>query len=132
MFPRNRHAYASYDYQYIVSKDDNTHERMMYYYKYEGWTDCSVTCGTGNSQQSSSNKIYVFSLFFSFHLNLYHVYLSISLGEQNLIYGCYSKEDDTKVEQDRCQLLKDPRGKPYKCERSPCSAEQYVNPASLV
>lgn len=77
-------------------------------------------------------KYRYFHYLFSFYLNLYHVYLSISLGEQNLIYGCYSKEDDTKVEQDRCQLLKDPRGKPYKCERSPCSAEQYVNPASLV
>lgn len=48
VFPRDKHSFASYDYQYTISKDDNTHEKMLYYFKYEGWTDCSVTCGTGN------------------------------------------------------------------------------------
>ncbi|XP_062607950.1 LOW QUALITY PROTEIN: A disintegrin and metalloproteinase with thrombospondin motifs 3-like [Saccostrea cucullata] len=91
VYPGNRNTYASYEYQYTISKDDNTHEKMMYYYKYEGWTDCSVTCGT---------------------------------GEQRLIYGCYSKENDTKVDREKCRHLKDPAGKPHKCERRACRAHQ--------
>lgn len=47
-------------------------------------------------------------------------------GEQSLIYGCYSKENDSKVEQERCKYLEDPRGKPHQCKRSKCSEEQYV------
>lgn len=49
-----------------------------------------------------------------------------------MIYGCYSKENDSRVEQERCKYLEDPRGKPHKCRRSKCSAEQYVKKDSVV
>lgn len=47
-------------------------------------------------------------------------------GEQSLIYGCYSKENDTKVDRGKCQYLKDPSGKPVKCKRMACTPYTWV------
>ncbi|OWF37495.1 A disintegrin and metalloproteinase with thrombospondin motifs 10-like [Mizuhopecten yessoensis] len=45
--PQNANEEANYDYSYTVTKDDFTYEKNIVEWKYEGWTDCSVTCGTG-------------------------------------------------------------------------------------
>ena len=45
--PRRKNSIASVKYKYTVPKDDYSYEAMLYEYKYEGWSECSVTCGTG-------------------------------------------------------------------------------------
>ncbi|XP_069123085.1 A disintegrin and metalloproteinase with thrombospondin motifs 3-like [Argopecten irradians] len=47
VYPQNANEEADIQYSYTVMKDDYTYERNIYEWKYEGWTDCSVTCGTG-------------------------------------------------------------------------------------
>lgn len=48
VFLRDKYFFVLYDYQYIILKDDNIYEKMLYYFKYEGWIDCFVICGIGN------------------------------------------------------------------------------------
>ncbi|KAJ8318392.1 hypothetical protein KUTeg_003483 [Tegillarca granosa] len=47
IFPQNAVYKAALGYKYTVKADDNTYEKELYEWKYQGWTDCSVTCGTG-------------------------------------------------------------------------------------
>ncbi|XP_060073667.1 A disintegrin and metalloproteinase with thrombospondin motifs gon-1-like [Ylistrum balloti] len=92
VYPQNANEEANIEYSYTVTKDDFTYEMNLVEWKYEGWTDCSVTCGT---------------------------------GVQSLIYGCYSKDNGTKVEDHHCQYLEEKENEPVKCERLQCSAFTY-------
>lgn len=49
MMPQNKYQKARVNYEYIVKKDDFTFEKSKYEWVYDHWTDCSVTCGDGKS-----------------------------------------------------------------------------------
>jgi len=40
---------ASVNYSYTVDQDDYTLEKTKYFWKYENWSPCSVTCDKGKS-----------------------------------------------------------------------------------
>ncbi|XP_041363454.1 A disintegrin and metalloproteinase with thrombospondin motifs 3-like [Gigantopelta aegis] len=46
-YPNSYRKKASVTYSYTVNKDDHTLEKYKYRWKFEKWSGCSVTCGTG-------------------------------------------------------------------------------------
>ena len=52
--------------------------------------------------------------------------LSYFLGIQRIIYGCYDKATDEKVNDQECQFIDGPKSEDVECERIGCAALAYV------
>ena len=48
------------------------------------------------------------------------------LGVQRIIYGCYDKETEEKVEEESCQFLEAPDREDVACERINCEDLKYA------
>ncbi|CAL1526316.1 unnamed protein product [Lymnaea stagnalis] len=83
---------AAISYSYVVHKSDFSFEVNSYKWKFEKWSECSVSCGS---------------------------------GVQMIVHGCYDKETEEKVDNEKCAFIKAPRKDEVQCRREACNAVSY-------
>ena len=50
------------------------------------------------------------------------MFVCIFPGVQRILYACYDKVTDLKVEDEECQFIEGPNSEDVECERISCSA----------